>query len=104
MTFIRTFDGDISPEELGTTYSHEHIVCRPPYWQARDANDLLLDDLEKSKLDVLDFKVLGGKSIVDATAVDYGRDVKAVKQISEETGIQIVGTAGFNKSFLWSAQ
>lgn len=103
MSFIRTFHGDIEPTKLGVTYSHEHIVCRPQYWVEREADDLLLDDKEKSKLDVLDFKNLGGQAIVDATAIDYGRDVLAVKEISEETGITIIGTAGFNKSFLWDA-
>lgn len=103
MSFIRTLNGDIKPEELGFTYSHEHIVCRPAYWAERGADDLLLDDPEKSKLDVLDFKSHGGQSIVDATAIDYGRDVPAVQQIMEETGIRIIGTAGFNKSFLWDA-
>lgn len=103
MSFIRTLRGDIRPEDLGFTYSHEHIVCRPAYWVEKQADDLLLDDKEKSKLDVADFKQHGGKSIVDATAVDYGRDVQAVKEISEELDIHIVGTAGFNKSFLWDA-
>lgn len=103
MSFIRTFHGDIEPSKLGTTYSHEHIVCRPQYWVEHQADDLLLDDKEKSKLDVLDFKNLGGQAIVDATAIDYGRDVLAVKEISEETGVTIIGTAGFNKSFLWDA-
>ncbi|MGW8824168.1 phosphotriesterase family protein [Paenibacillus lautus] len=104
MGFIRTLHGDISKEELGFTYSHEHIVCRPAYWQERGVDDLLLDDKEKSKRDVLDFKQHGGCSIVDATAVDYGRDVQAVQEIALETGIRIVGTAGFNKSFLWDAK
>ncbi|MCV4231501.1 phosphotriesterase [Virgibacillus sp. LDC1] len=104
MGFIRTLHGDISKEELGFTYSHEHIVCRPAYWQERGEDDLLLDDKEKSKRDVLDFKQHGGRSIVDATAIDYGRDVQAVQEIALETGIHIVGTAGFNKSFLWDAQ
>ena len=103
MSFIRTFHGDIHPSKLGTTYSHEHIVCRPPYWVEHNVDDLLLDDKEKSKLDVLDFKNLGGQAIVDATAIDYGRDVLAVKEISEETGVTMIGTAGFNKSFLWKA-
>ncbi|MBM7600008.1 phosphotriesterase-related protein [Virgibacillus halotolerans] len=103
MSFIRTFQGDIKPEELGVTYSHEHIVCRPPYWMEQENDDLLLDDKEKSKLDVLDFKQLGGQAIVDATAVDYGRDVRAVQEIGIETGVTIIGTAGFNKSFLWDA-
>ncbi|HEL9394458.1 TPA: phosphotriesterase [Listeria monocytogenes] len=104
MSFIRTFYGDIAPEQLGFTYSHEHIVCVPAYWQERNADDLLLDDKEKSQLDVQDFADLGGKTIVDATAVDYGRRVLDVAQISKETGIQIVGTAGFNKSFLWDGK
>ncbi|CEG28743.1 phosphotriesterase family protein [Bacillus sp. B-jedd] len=104
MSFIRTLKSDIQPEELGFTYSHEHIVCRPDYWVQRGEDDLLLDDKEKSKMDVGDFKRHGGKTIVDATAIDYGRDVQAVKEISDETGIQIIGTAGFNKSFLWDAR
>ena len=104
MSFVRTLRGDIPKDQLGFTYSHEHIVCRPAFWAERGENDLLLDDKEKSKLDVLDFKRHGGQTIVDATAVDYGRDVEAVYAIMEETGVQIVGTAGFNKSFLWNAK
>lgn len=104
MTFVRTLDTDISPDQLGFTYSHEHIVCRPAHWSERGEDDLLLDDPEKSKLDVLDFKQHGGQTIVDATAIDYGRDVPAVYKIMQETGVRIIGTAGFNKSFLWDAK
>lgn len=104
MAFIRTLTGDIKPEELGFTYSHEHIVCIPPYWKERNEEDLLLDDEAKSMEDVMDFKNAGGDAIVDATAVDYGRNVEAVKRISEETGVKIIGTAGFNKGFLWNAK
>jgi Predicted metal-dependent hydrolase with the TIM-barrel fold len=96
--------GDIQPEELGVTNAHEHIVCRPGHWLERNEDDLLLDDPEKSKADVLIFKAAGGKAIVDATAVDYGRDAAAVKKIAQETGIKIIGTAGFNKGFLWDAK
>jgi phosphotriesterase-related protein len=49
------------------------------------------------------FKQAGGKTIVDATAYDYGRNVKAVRQISKDTGVQIIATAGFNKGILWDA-
>lgn len=96
--------GDISPEELGFTYSHEHIVCRPRYWFEHHADDLLLDDPAKSENEVRLFKEAGGRSIVDATACDYGRDPEAVRNISVSTGVHIIGTAGFNKSFLWDAK
>lgn len=104
MDFIRTMLGDIKPEELGFTYAHEHIVCRPGHWMDRHEDDLLLDDPEKSKAEVMIFKAAGGEAIVDATAVDYGRDVQAVKKIAEETGVTIIGTAGFNKGFLWDSK
>lgn len=104
MSFIRTLHGDIDPKNLGFTYSHEHIVCRPPYWVEKGEDDLLLDNKEASLKDVLDFVQHGGKAIVDATAVDYGRDVEAVQEIAKEADIHIIGTAGFNKSFLWKAK
>ena len=45
MAYIRTVMGDISPDKLGITYSHEHIFCKPPYWKERNEEDFLLDDL-----------------------------------------------------------
>lgn len=104
MTFIRTMLGDIKPEDLGFTYSHEHIVCRPPYWVERNEDDLILDDPEKSENEIALLKEAGCDSVVDATAIDYGRDPAAVRDISKSTGMHIIGTAGFNKSFLWSAK
>jgi len=103
MSFVRTLLGDIKPDEMGFTLAHEHIVCIPPHWIWKNESDLLLDDPQKSMLDVKDYKDAGGKTIVDATAIDYGRDVKAVAEISKKTGVTIIGTAGFNKSFLWDA-
>lgn len=104
MGFIRTMTGDISSEDLGFTYSHEHIFCIPPHWQEKGADDLLLDDEEKSFKEVVDFKNAGGNSIIDATCIDYGRDVAKVKKIADATGINIVATAGFNKGILWDAK
>nr|MBC7245715.1 phosphotriesterase [Chloroflexota bacterium] len=104
MLFIRTLLRDIAPEELGVTSSHEHLVCRPPYWVEKGEDDLILDDPEKALQDVLDFKEAGGTAIVDATCIDYGRDVPAVAEIAQKSGIYIVVTAGLNKGFLWSAK
>lgn len=104
MAFIRTIDGDIAPEKLGFTYAHEHIVCKPPYWLERREDDLLLDDPEKSYRDLSDFASAGGKTIVDATCVDYGRDLATVASVARRAGVTIVATAGFNKSFLWDAK
>lgn len=104
MSFVRTMTGDIPPEKMGFTYAHEHIVCRPAYWMERGQDDLLLDDPAKSEEEVRLAKQAGVDTIVDATAIDYGRDPEAVRQISLNTGMKIIGTAGFNKGFLWDAR
>lgn len=104
MSFARTFFGDIPTSQLGFTYSHEHIVCLPGHWVERGETDLLLDDPAKSELDVEEFVQAGGKTIVDATAVDYGRCVEDVAGIARRTGVQVIGTGGFNKGFLWDAR
>lgn len=104
MSFVRLMTGDIKPEQMGFTYSHEHIVCRPGHWMERGDMDLILDDVHKGEEEVLAVKKCGVDTIVDATAIDYGRDPQAVYDISVSTGMQIIGTAGFNKGFLWDAK
>ncbi len=66
-------------------------------------DDLLLDDPEKTLADMMDYKRMGGAAIVDATAIDYGREVEAVADLSKRSGLHVIGTAGFNKGFLWEA-
>ena len=104
MIFVRLMTGDIKPDQMGFTYSHEHIVCRPGHWMERGDMDLILDDVHKGEEEVLAAKKCGVDTIVDATAIDYGRDPQAVYDISVSTGMQIIGTAGFNKGFLWDAK
>ncbi|WP_333892304.1 phosphotriesterase [Atlantibacter subterraneus] len=104
MGFIRTLTGDIAPQQLGVTYSHDHLYCIPPYWQERNEEDLLLDDKAASERELADFRAAGGQSIYDATAPDYGRHVEVVAEIASRQQVQIIATAGFNKGFLWSSK
>lgn len=101
MGFVRTLTGDIDPDELGVTYSHDHLFCVPPLWQEKKIDDFLIDDLESSIADVELFTAAGGQAVYDATAIDYGRDPTALKAISQRTGIRIIATAGFNKAVMW---
>jgi phosphotriesterase-related protein len=104
MDFVRTLTGDIAPARLGVTHAHDHLFCIPPLWREKGEADLLLDDVEASIKDVELFKAAGGQSVYDATAIDYGRDPRALKTIAERTGITIIATAGFNKGLLWPAR
>ncbi|CAH0535248.1 Phospho-furanose lactonase [Vibrio stylophorae] len=104
MTFIRTLTQDIQPSELGVTYAHDHIYCLPPYWQSKGEADLLLDDAQASGKELADFVACGGQSIYDATAPDYGRDVRVVAALAQQYQVNIIATAGLNKGFLWSSR
>jgi len=104
MGLIRTLHGDIDSKALGVTYSHDHIYCIPPYWQQRQDDDLLLDDLAASERELADFVQAGGRSFYDATAPDYGRKATEVAAMAERQQVQVIATAGFNKGFLWSSK
>src|SRR5689334_4587435 len=101
MSFIRTVLGDIAPGDLGVTYAHDHLFCVPPLWQEKGDFDLLIDDVESTIRDVELFKAAGGQAVYEATAIDYGRDPLALREIAERTGIRIIATAGFNKAIMW---
>ncbi len=101
MPFVRTVTGDIDPSELGRTYSHDHLYCVPPLWKERGDTDLLIDDIEASLADIRLFTEAGGEAVYDATAIDYGRDVASLRELSERGGIRIIATAGFNKGIMW---
>jgi phosphotriesterase-related protein len=97
---IRTVRGDITPEELGVTATHEHLYCDQRLCRSdvdfpgTYAKMVLLDkDLVVSEL--ADFYAAGGRAIAEMTASGWGRDVAALKEISERSGVHVVAISGF---------
>lgn len=97
MAHIQTVLGPISPEELGTTYVHEHILTRPPLWRIKEDPDFLLDSKEKILEELRLFRNAGGRSIVDCTAIDYGRNARDLLEVAQQTDIHIIAITGFNR-------
>jgi predicted metal-dependent phosphotriesterase family hydrolase len=98
MPHVQTVLGDISPEELGMTYAHEHLISSPPDRISSLDPDLILDDMDAIVREIALFQKLGGRTICDATAIDYGRNIKAVAQVAKRSNINVIATAGFNKA------
>lgn len=92
---IRTVLGDINKEELGFTYSHEHLHAVPP--SSQKDRDLELSDYSKSLKELLNFKEVGGETLVEASTIDYGRHGGVLKRMSQQSGVNVVATTGFNK-------
>jgi phosphotriesterase-related protein len=100
MKVVRTVRGDIAPEELGVTQTHEHLwddqrLCRSGIDFPGDYTPMVLRDLEAIVSDVADFRALGGEAIAEMTVHGWGRDVSVLREISERTGIHVIATSGF---------
>jgi phosphotriesterase-related protein len=94
---IQTLRGPISADELGFTYVHEHVLTQPPAWRAEEDPDYVLDDPEQSLEELGRFRRAGGRTLVDATARDYGRDAQALLPIAARTEVNIVCVTGWNR-------
>lgn len=92
---INTVKGKIKASELGITYIHDHLYvipnALPKYY------DYTFDDIDKSTAEAIDFKNHGGKTIVDLTPINYGRNPLALKKISEGANINVCFVTGFHK-------
>ena len=119
---VMTVLGPVSPEELGPTVTHEHLlVDLSCYWQPPDDPDHralaeapfemsmigtvkrdpffsldnnTLDDVTAATEEASEFKNLGGGTIVDVTPADIGRDPLALRTIARSTGLNIVAGTG----------
>lgn len=96
-TQVNTVTGSISSDELGKTLVHEHFQFGYPGYQGdvtfgpydREANIKVgLEVAEKVKSH-------GVKTVIDATPNECGRDVEALREISERGGINIVCSTGY---------
>ena len=94
---IQTVLGQMDQSDTGFTYAHEHILTRPPLWRMREDPDYVLDSIPKILIELELFYQAGGRTIVDATAIDYGRDARDLLLVAEKTPVHIVAITGFNR-------
>ncbi len=90
---MMTVLGEIKPEKLGITMTHEHLLI-DTYW-ITDRVDDLLNDEDIAVEELLLFKKAGGDSIVELTNGGLKRNPQALKRISERTGVNIIMGCGW---------
>lgn len=93
---IMTVTGEITTSQLGKTLAHEHILTDinrqsdnlPESYQAEEVVTRVKPELEK-------LKEYGVQTLVECTPSFLGKDVRLLKRLSEETGIQILTNTGY---------
>ena len=119
---VQTVLGPIDPSQMGVTLTHEHILIdltcyyaqpeeatlryyrdRPltidmlgrasTIWYLNTDNGQLLDEADATAA-ISEYMLAGGRTVVDVTNYDLGRDPLALARISRATGLNIVMGAG----------
>ena len=95
MNSIMTVRGPISAQELGYCQMHEHIFVLPTP-NSRKYPALEISDEEKSLQELIAYRKAGGSAILDAQPLAAGRDIAALKRLSEKSGVHIIATTGYH--------
>ena len=125
MTMVTTVRGPVAAADLGICLTHEHVLNDVTSWWhptssigldpeafahkkvgIEDVWDLKhdpfgnldncrLDDHELAIEEVARFAALGGGTLVDATGLGTGRNLAALRSVSEATGVNIIAGTGF---------
>ncbi len=95
MPFVRTVLGDITPAEMGLTYSHEHIIIEEGFVTMGN-KDFILNDVDKVSEELKNFYNAGGRTVVDTMPAACGRNVVKLAAVSKNAGVHIVVPTGIH--------
>ena len=95
MPFVRTVLGDITPGEMGLTYSHEHIVIDESFPTIAN-RDFILNDTGKISKELNEFYALGGRTVVDTMPANSGRNVLKLAEVSRMSHVHIIAPTGIH--------
>lgn len=95
MSFVRTVLGDIAPEEMGLTYSHEHVVIEESFPTITN-QDFILNDVSKITEELKEFYSLGGRTLVDTMPANCGRNIVKLAEVSRQSAVNIIAPTGIH--------
>jgi phosphotriesterase-related protein len=93
MSTVRTILGELPPEQLGVTDSHDHLFLAMPRLAGQE-----LDDPEAAEAELRAFTAAGGTSVIHWTPYGLGRRGADLVTLSKRTGVHIVAATGLHQS------
>jgi 5-phospho-D-xylono-1,4-lactonase len=95
---IRTIRGDIAPAELGPCDAHEHLFLITP---AQPGDEY--SDVSKAIEEAETLRAAGAQALVDWTPIGLGRDLEALRAVSDATDLNIVAATGLHRDVHYAA-
>jgi phosphotriesterase-related protein len=99
MTMVNTVLGPCTPEDLGVTLMHEHLLIGWPGWEAdAAAPPFQRREVIKMSIDRMhELKALGLRTFLDPCPIDLGRDVELMAEVAQATGVHLICATGLYK-------
>jgi 5-phospho-D-xylono-1,4-lactonase len=93
---VMTLLGPIDPIELGVCLHHVHLLCDP--LAITESNpDYRLDDEGRAEDEIETFVTMNGRSLVDASTRDYGRNISGLVNIAGWVPVHLMTVTGRHK-------
>ncbi len=96
---VVTVLGEVDPDELGFTLSHDHILVDG--WGIRQLYEAILDDEQIALAELVRYREAGGRTICDPTNNGLARDPEALARLSRASGVNIVMGAGWYREMVY---
>ncbi|TCC54600.1 phosphotriesterase [Kribbella pittospori] len=93
---IRTVTGDIRPDQLGVTDSHDHLFFSTPFLAGQELNDV-----DAALAETRAFAAAGGQAMVQWTPHGLGRRADALPGISTTTAVSLIAATGLHRAELY---
>ncbi len=102
MRTVQTVSGGCTPEDLGPTLMHEHLLIGWPGWEAYAAEEqgLRSERLALCVERMRELRELGVRTLLDPCPMDLGRDVELMAEVAERSGVRIICATGLYKEDL----
>lgn len=96
--FVRSVSGDLpATSALGICDAHEHVAMHGD-WLTANFPEFVLDDLDRTLVDLRAFRAARGGWIVDSMPTGAGRDAARLLKASQKSGLPIVCPTGVHQS------
>jgi phosphotriesterase-related protein len=95
MASVQTVAGPLELEELGRTLVHEHLLMHSEPVPAQFPHLYDEDDgFRRAAESAAAIVEQGVKTICDPSCLNHGRDIRFMKRVADETGLQVVPCTG----------